>query len=221
MPGKNILPLNGKPLLAYTAHAAQQAKTLDRVVLSTDSEEIAEVGRRYDLEVPFLRPAHLATDTAHTPPVIEHAVSFLEEREGYQVDIVVTLQPTSPLRRPEHIDKVVNLLWERPQLDSVITVSEVELPPFWMFRLHGELLRPFVDDGVDYSLTERQEMDRVYRPNGAVYATRRWLLRERGVLLSAFAGGSTGYVIIDQANSLDIDSSTDFMVVEAMLKDGV
>ena len=219
LPRKNILPLAGKPVLAYTAEAALQARTLDRVLLSTDSQEIAELGREYGLEVPFLRPAHLAGDTAHTPPVVEHCISFLEEREGYQVDLVVTLQPTSPLRRPQHIDQAVGILQSSPELDSVITVSEVDLPPFWLFRLEDHVLRPFVDDGVDYSLKERQEMEGVYRPNGAVYVARRCLLKERGILLSAFAGGNTGYVIMDPVSSLDIDTRTDFMVIEAVLKE--
>ena len=217
LPGKNLLSLRGRPVLAYTAEAARQARTIDRLLLSTDSPEIAQIGKQCGLHVPFLRPAHLATDTAHTPPVIEHAVSFLEEREGCRVDLVVTLQPTSPLRLSQHIDEAVTLLQRNPELDSVITVSQVELPPFWMFRLKGQLLRPFVDDGVDYSLKERQEMAPVYRPNGAVYVTRRRLLKEKGVLFSAFAGGNTGYVIMDPVSSLDIDTRTDFMVIEAAL----
>ena len=219
LPKKNVLPLAGKPLLAYTVEAARLAETLDRVLLSTDSEEIAGLGKQFGVEVPFLRPGELATDTAHTPPAIEHAISFLEKQEEYPVDIVVTLQPTSPLRQPQHIDQVVRLLQENPEMDSVITVSEVDLPPFWLFRLDGRQLRPFVDDGVDYSLKERQEMDRIYRPNGAVYATRRSLLKEQGRIYAAFCGGNTGYVLMDPISSLEIDTRIDFMVIEEVLKE--
>jgi len=219
LPNKNILPLGGKPVLAYTAEAAKGATTLDRVILSTESSEIAQVGRDWGLEVPFMRPDHLATDTSHTPPVIEHAVAFLEQEEGIEVDLVVTLQPTSPLRNSKHIDDAVTLLRDHPEMDCVISVAEADLPPFWYFRLNGDQLRPFVDDGVDYSLKERQEMEQIYRPNGAVYVTRRSLLKERGIIFSAFSGGNTGYVIMDPISSLDIDTKTDFAVIEAVLKE--
>ena len=218
LPGKNILLLGGKPVLAHTIGAALDAGCLDHIVLSTDSEEIARIGQEFGVEAPFLRPAHLATDTAHTPPVIEHAVGFLEEREGFEAALVVTLQPTSPLRLPEHIAQTVSLMQTHPEMDSAITVSEVGIPPFWMFRLSGDLLHPFINDGIDYSLKERQELDPVYRPNGAVYVTRRQLLRKKGVIFSAFSGGNTGYVCMDPISSLDIDNMTDFMVIEAALK---
>lgn len=217
LPHKNILPLGGKPVLAYTIEAALAAKSLDRVILSTDSQEIADIGKEYGAEVPFLRPAEMATDSAHPTAVLEHAVNHLEEREGYAVELVVTLQPTSPLRSAENIDQTVDCLKRHPEFDSAITVKEVDLPTYWIFRLDGSLLRPFVDDGVDYSLIRRQDMEQHYRPNGAVYVTRRNLLREKKVIFSAYAGGATGYVIMDMESSLDIDTKLDFMVVEAAL----
>ena len=125
----------------------------------------------------------------------------------------------SPLRASQHIDDAVNLLRDHPDLDCAISVAEADLPPFWLFRLKGNQLRPFVDDGVDYSLKERQEMEQIYRPNGAVYVTRRSLLKEQGIIFSVFAGGSTGYIIMDPVSSLDIDTKTDFAVIEAVLKE--
>jgi len=215
---KNVLTLQGKPVLAYTIEAALAAKTLDRVILSTDSEEIANVGREYGADVPFMRPAKLATDSAHPTAVLEHAVNHLESQENYPVELVVTLQPTSPLRSAGNIDQAVGCLKQHPEFDSVITVREVDLPTYWILRLDGSLLRPFVDDGVDYSLKRRQDMEQHYRPNGAVYVTRRSLLKDRGLIFSAYAGGSTGYVIMDPESSLDIDTQFDFMVIEAALK---
>jgi len=218
LPRKNILPLMGKPLLAYTVETAQRARTLDRVILSTDSEEIAAVGRQYGVEVPFIRPAHLATDTAHPTAVMKHAVSFLED-EAYAVDLVVILQPTSPLRQPEHIDQAVHLLQENSELDSVVTVQEVDHPAFSNLRAQGSVLSPFVNDGVDYSQKRRQDLERMYRPNGAVYVTRRWLLMEKGVIFSAFVGGKTGYLLMDPFSSLEIDTRIDLMVIEAVLQE--
>jgi CMP-N-acetylneuraminic acid synthetase len=218
LPGKNIMPLLGKPVLAYTVEAALQARTLDRVILSTDSEEIAEVGRKSGVEVPFIRPPELATDDAHPTAVLEHAITYLAETDGYDVELVVTLQPTSPLRVAGDIDDAVQVLQNNPDMDSVITVKEVDLPPYWILRLDGQYLRPFVDDGTDYSLMRRQELEQTYRPNGAVYVTRKELLKDRGLIFSAFSNGKTGYVLMEPIRSLDIDTETDFKVIEAVMR---
>ena len=218
LPGKNLRRLGRHPLVAHTILVAKQAWTLDRVILSTDSPQIAKVGKRYGVEVPFLRPKYLARDTTHTPPVIEHAVSYLEKHEGMKVDIVVTLQPTSPFRRVEHINSAVRLLSTKRRLDSVITVKVVTLPPFWMFKARKHRLVPFVQNGIDYSVKERQELPTIYQPNGAVYATRRKLLRDQGLIFSTFSGGATGYVVMDPVTSLDIDGPMDFMMAEIVLK---
>lgn len=220
LPGKNLRLLHGKPLLAYTIEAATQCACVDRAILTTDSPQIAEVGKRYGAEVPFLRPAELARDETHTPPVIEHAVSYLETKERYPVDIIVTLQPTSPFRGPDHIAAAVERLVASPHLDSVISVREVTCPPFWMLRGEGDRLVPFVSDGVDYSLLERQQLPTLYQPNGAIYVTRRTLLRDHGVLFSAFRGGQTGFMVMDWRSSIDIDTELDFVVAEAMAQSG-
>jgi len=218
LPGKNLARLGGRPLIAHTILAARGARTLDRVILTTDSPAIAAVGRRYGAEVPFLRPKDLARDTTHTPPVIEHAVRFLERREGCHVDIVVTLQPTSPFRRPEHIDRGVRMLAADPRLDSVVAVKEAAIPPFWVFRTRRGRLVPFVSDGTDYFLKERQQLERTVQPNGALYVTRRRLLAERGILVSAFNGGAAGYVLMDPLTSVDIDGPMDLVVANLLVK---
>ncbi len=217
VPGKNLARVGGHPLVGWAILSARKARTLDRIILSTDSPKIAWVGQRYGAEVPFSRPASLARDGTHTPPVLEHAVSFLEG-QGQKVDVVVTLQASSPFRRPEHIDATVRRLLNSPRLDSVITVKEVSFPPFWMLRDRGGILKPFVEDGVDYSLKERQQMSCVYQPNGAVYATRRDLLKKRGLIFSAFAGGKTGCVVMDSVSSLDVDHPMDLEVVRTAFK---
>lgn len=218
LPGKNILPLMGQPVLVYTVEAALQARTLDRVILSTDSEEIADVGRLAGVEVPFIRPEELATDSAHPTAVLEHALTYLAETEGYITELVVTLQPTSPLRVSGDIDDAVRLLQINPEMDSVITITEVGLPPYWVLRTDGPYLQPFINDGTDYSLMRRQELEQTYRPNGAVYVTRRELLQDRGLIFSAFSRGKTGYVLMDPIRSLDIDTETDFTVIESILR---
>ena len=123
VPRKNIRQLAGKPLLAYTAEAALASSRLTRVILSTDDEEIAEVGRSCGLEVPFLRPAKLAEDTTPTLPVVQHAVQFLETR-GEQFDAICLLQPTNPLRQTSDIDGCIELL-ESAEADTVFTMLAV------------------------------------------------------------------------------------------------
>ncbi len=218
-PGKNLALLDGLPLVAYPILAARRATTLDRVILSTDSPEIVRVGRRFGVEVPFLRPRHLAGDTTHTPAVIEHAVRFLEREQGYRTDGVVTLQPTSPFRRPEDINRGVRMLLSHPSLDSVLSVKESAVPPFWTFLPRGHRLTPFVQDGTDYLLKERQQLPRTVQPNGAVYVTRRDFLKKKRTLVSAFDGGRSGYFLMDRLRSVDIDEPIDLELAKRLLKE--
>src|SRR5882672_10415180 len=176
LPGKNLAKLGQYSLLERAIMAARHAKTLDRVILSTDSPKMAKQGKKVGAEVPFLRPTHLAQDKTHTPDVIAHAVAFIEKRDKKRVDIVVTLQPTSPFRRAEHIDAVVRLLLKHKKFDSAISVKSSAFPPHWMLRAQKNRLSPLFDDGTDYSLKERQQLPQTFQPNGAVYATRRDLL---------------------------------------------
>jgi CMP-N-acetylneuraminic acid synthetase len=135
VPGKNVRPLAGHTLLEYTARAARESGVIDRIVLSTDSAEIADAGRRAGLEVPFIRPASLAADDTPMVPVIMHALSEIE-RHAWSPDIIVLLQPTSPLRRPQHVRDAVNALRESTA-DSVVTVVEVprHLSPDYVMRI--------------------------------------------------------------------------------------
>src|SRR5258705_3977965 len=133
VPGKNIRPLCGKPLLQYTAEAALVARHLSRVILSTDDEEIARVGERCGLQVPFLRPAQLAQDQTSMLPVVQHALTWLESC-GERFSAVCLLQPTNPLRRSEDIDGCIEL-FVREDADAVVTVLTVphEHNPHWVY----------------------------------------------------------------------------------------
>ncbi|MDD4287212.1 MAG: acylneuraminate cytidylyltransferase family protein, partial [Candidatus Peribacteraceae bacterium] len=135
LPRKNIASLNGKPLLAYTCEAALGSTLLTRVILSTDDEDIAAIGRQYGVEVPFMRPAHLATDKADSMDVLLYVLQELEKREHYAPSLVVLLQPTSPLRTSAHIDAGIVLL-QQTGADSVVSVTEVphlHCPPHAMY----------------------------------------------------------------------------------------
>jgi CMP-N-acetylneuraminic acid synthetase len=215
LPGKNIRKLLDKPLIAYTIKAALQSKFIDRTIVSTDGKKIADVARRYGAEVPFLRPAHLATDTAHTPPVIEHAISYLEKNENYKVDIVVTLQPTNPLRRAEHIDLGIKKFL-KASTDSLIGVKEA-FPPWWLFKPKGNRVIPFIEfkKGVNALNLERQQLPKVYQVNGALYVTKRDYLRRANSLVNQ---KSCAYLLMDEESSLDVDTPLDFKIIEQVLK---
>ena len=210
IPGKNIRPLGGKPLLAWTAEAALAARRLSRVVLTTDDEKIAEVGRVCGLEVPFLRPADLAMDDTPTLPVLQHAVSELESR-GDRFDAVCLLQPTSPFRRSGDIDGCIELL-ETESLDAVVSVLPVppEHNPHWVYFRDGDgLLR--LATGEDQPIPRRQELPPAFHRDGAVYVTRRDVLME-GSLYGKRLGG-----YLADSRSVNLDTPADWEKAERLV----
>ncbi len=213
IPRKNIAPLLGKPLLAYTAEAALAARRLSRVILSTDDEEIAEVGRRCGLEVPFMRPPELARDDTPTIPVLQHAVRWLEVA-GEAYDAILTLQPTNPLRLSEDIDGAIDLL-ERTGADSVISFVEVgDNHPARMkvITTEGRVLDPpFAEESEGQP---RQQLAKLYLRAGLIYLTRRSVLMEQ----SSLKGRDCRAWLVPQERAWGIDTSFDFFVVEQLLR---
>jgi len=204
VPGKNVKPLAGHSLLEYTARAARDSGVIDRIVLSTDSPEIADAGRRAGMEAPFMRPASLAADDTPMLPVIQHALAEIV-RSGWSPDIIVLLQPTSPLRRPDHIRDAVNLLRET-DADSVVTVVEVprHLSPDYVMRIDKGRLMPFLPDGAQ--ITRRQDARPAYSRDGTVYAFRSTTLERFGSIY----GEDCRPLLIDAKESLSIDSASDW-----------
>ena len=209
IPGKNIRPLGGRPLLAWTAESALAAKRLSRVVLTTDDERIAEIGRVCGLEVPFLRPAELAMDDTPTLPVLQHAVSELE-KAGDRFDAICLLQPTSPFRRAGDIDGCIELL--ETGLDAVVSVLPVpaEHNPHWVyFRDNDGLLR--LATGEDQPIPRRQELPPAFHRDGAVYVTRRDVLME-GSLYGRRLGG-----YLADSRSVNLDTPADWERAERLV----
>jgi CMP-N,N'-diacetyllegionaminic acid synthase len=212
VPGKNIRLLHGKPLLAYTAEAALAAKALNRVILSTDDEKIAEVGRRCGLEVPFMRPAELARDETPMLPVVQHALREMEAAAG-EFDAVCLLQPTTPLRRPAMIDDCIRLLCDS-QVDSVMTVLPVpvEFNPHWVY-LCDELGNLRLSTGDNSPISRRQDLPPAFRREGSVYVTRRHVI----VNSHSLYGGSTRGYPIDPQQSVNIDGPADWERAERLV----
>jgi len=212
IPNKNIKLLAGKPLIVYTVEAAQKSGVFDRLLVSTDGQEIARVARLAGADVPFLRPAELASDTAGMMAVICHTVEWLEER-GVTYDCVVLLQPTSPLRTAEDIVAALELFVER-EADVVVSVCEAEHHPWWCGTLAADgALTGFLLPEVP---VVRQGLPRYYRLNGALYLAR-WEFAKSGN--NWFGPRSYAYVMPRQ-RSVDIDDPVDFILAEALLLRG-
>ena len=199
VPDKNLRPLAGRTLLDYVHRAATESGVIDRLVLSTDALPIAEAGRRAGLEVPFMRPASLAQDDTPMLPVITHALDMLE-RDGWKPEVIVLLQPTSPLRRAEHVRQAVEAL-RRTHADSVVTVVEVprHLSPDYVMRVEDGRLRPFLAEGA--RITRRQDARPAYSREGTVYACWRATIERFGGIY----GDDCRPLVIEPGDSLSID----------------
>jgi N-acylneuraminate cytidylyltransferase len=216
IPRKNLRLLAGKPLVAHAVEVARAAACVTRTVCSTDDPEIADVARAAGAEVPFLRPAELAGDRSEDWPVFMHALGWLEREEGWVPDVVLNLRPTSPLRRPAHVDAAVRMLLETGA-DSVKSVCLARQHPHKMWRLAPDgCMQPFVqtlfrlERGPD---VPRAELEDVYWQNGIVDATGRAVILEQGVMIGRRVAG----LVTDPSESIDIDTPLDLMLAELLV----
>ena len=211
IPDKNIISVNGQPLIAYTILAAAEAKSLARCIVSTDSERIAAVCRKLGADVPFLRPVELAQDDTPTLPVVLQALNYL--KEAY--DAVMVLQPTSPLRSSADIDRAVEMLEADPKADSVISVVNVgdNHPARMKFIRDGVLIDPPFAEQMEGQ--RRQDLPDLYLRNGAIYLTRTSVIREQ----ESLKGKKSLALVMPEIRSVNIDSKIDLVVAEALLRE--
>lgn len=203
IPRKNVRLLCGKPLIAYTIEAALSSKLVDRVVVSTEDEEIGKISREYGAEI-IKRPEELATDDTPTEPVLEHAIKHLEQIENYKADIVVLLQPTSPLRNTRHIDEALETFLIN-KYDSLLSVCSSHAF-LWKVARKG----PYPLNYDFRSRPRRQDRELEYRENGAIYITKYDILINEHNRL----GGKVGLYVMPEENSLEIDTEFDFWLCE-------
>jgi len=208
IPQKNIKKLGEKPLIAYTIEEALRSEYLDHVFVSTEDPEIAEISIKYGAEV-IDRPSVLAGDSSKTVDVILHAVEYLE-KNGIRPQIIVLLQPTSPLRNTGDIDAAIKLFLDN-ECDSVISVCEPDHSPFWCFTVNGKYLRPLFDQR--YKNTRRQDLPTAVMPNGAIYVSSPESIRK----LEGFYGDRTIPYCMPPERSIDIDTPLDFIVAEVLV----
>lgn len=209
--GKNIKELNGKPLIAYAIEEALKSKYIDKLIVTTEDKEIAEVSKRFGAEIPFLRPEELsADDTPGIQPIL-HAVNWFIEKEIY-FDYVMCLQCTSPFRKVYQIDDSIEKLFNEGS-DSIISLCESEANPFWMKKIENGYLKDFLSNNTFYA--RRQDIPKVYSLNGAIYlANTEILLRYN----NWYTENTIPY-IMDKLSSLDIDDIFDFKFAELLMKE--
>lgn len=216
VPRKNLGLLAGRSLLAHAAAAAGAARSLTRTVLSTDDDEIRAAGLALGLDVPFVRPAALATDAARSADVALHALETIEASGDAGYDVVVLLEPTSPLRLATDIDEAVGRLDRDTHADAVVSVCQVEAPhPMKMQMVTGGRLVPLFPDVWRDGL-RRQDLPPVYELTGTVYAVRVSALRRT----RSFWSGTVAPLIVPRSRAVNIDSALDFVVAEALLSAG-
>lgn len=213
VPGKNIKVLGGLPLIVYTINAALRAKNIDRVIVTTDDADIADVARKYGAEVPFIRPKHLAQDNSMALDAYLHAVDFLQEKDGVAITKFMVLLPTSPFRTSQHIDDAIQL-FDTTQAETLISMSEVEIPPTWYYELDNNLRVTNAGFGTGNCVANRQESKSYYRPNGAIYILDYDMLKNER---SYYCDNTVAY-IMDYVSSVDIDTIDDFEYAEYLLR---
>jgi len=167
IPKKNLIDLGGFPLIAYSIAAAKLSKYIDRNVVSTDNDEIAEVAKKYGAEMPFMRPKEFATDTSTDAEFVKHALDWFIEHEGSQPEYLVHLRPTTPLRDPKLIDQAIEKINNDKEATSLRSAHELSEPPHKYFKLDGEYFVDFLDDVEDQNLP-RQSFPAAYHPDGYV-----------------------------------------------------
>jgi len=211
LPGKNIKELCGKPLIAWSIEAGLKSKYIDELVVSTDSIEIAKIAIDYGANVPFIRPDYLASDTAASIDVIQHTLDYYE-KNGKNFDIVILLEPTSPLREDNDIDNMLNLLIQKyHECDSVISIGEVHEHPSIMKRIENGVLKPICENLVIKS--RRQDNETAYFPYGVAYiAKKESLLKTRTFYIE-----NSCYYKIKRHQCYEIDDIYDFIAIEAVM----
>lgn len=211
VPHKNIRDLDGKPLIAYTIEAAIKSKVFDKIVVSTDSFEIAEIAQRYGAEVPFIRPKDISGDFSSSDDSVLHAIDYFK-RKGKEFEYVCKLQPTSPLRNKKHIMEAYQLLKDSNS-NFVVSVCECEHSPLWTGILdEKKSLDVFINEYVKGAC--RQKLPKYYRLNGAIYMG----ITEAFECNKSFFGKNGTAFIMNQEESIDIDNYFDFEIAKLLIK---
>ncbi len=213
VPRKNITKIDGLPLISYTISSALEVDRLTDIIVSTDDYEIGSISKELGVDVPFIRPPNLATDNSQSYPVIEHALKYMEKLRGFNYDVILMLQPTSPLRTSSHINEAIDL-YNTEECDSVVSIVSVGgNHPLRMKKLDGNRLSNYVDQK-SWNMLPRQVLPEVYIRNGAIYMIRRDEFIKNKELIGS---NCLGYEM-NNKDSVNIDTYIDLMVAEILIK---
>jgi len=210
IPHKNIQKLAGKPLIYYSINSAKISKCFNKIIVSTDDEKIAKISKVYGAEVPFLRPKNISKDSSSTIEVIKHTLEFLKKNQNYIPDIIIVLQPTSPLRTSNLIRNAIQIL-KKSNSTSVISVSKIKKHPFSAFWLKSRLLKPFKQNFTEYN--RRQKYPDLYFPTGSIYAFWNETIKK----YNSMYGPKIKPILLDVEN-IDIDDKFDLFLAEMIIK---
>lgn len=219
IPRKNIKDLGGKPLIAWTIDAAKASGVFNRVILTTDDKEIADAGKRCGAEIPFIRPQELAEDKTPTLPVLQHAVSWLKEHDGYAANAVMLLQPTAPFRQARHIKEAVEL-FKQSGADSVVSVVEIpgHFSPYWAVVEDADgYAKLFTGDAIHKRIPRRQDFPKkTYAHNGAIYLLKTDLLLHPEA--PSLYGERVKLYPMEEKYSVNIDGPEDWELAESAVR---
>lgn len=210
IPHKNIQNLAGKPMISYTISAAKKSKYVDRIIVTTDDKKIAKVSVSSGAEVPFLRPQKISKDNSTTLQAVKHTLDFLRIHQSYIPDVIVILQPTSPLRTTKLIDYTINTLI-KSKATCALTVSKIKKHPFSSFWLKSGFLEPFNRNFIKYD--RRQKQPDLYFPTGDVYALWHNTIEKYGSIY-----GPKIKPVLAESISVDIDDPFDLFLAEMIIK---
>lgn len=217
LPNKNILPMLGHPLIAYSVKAAKDSSYINRVIVSTDSEQIAEIARSYGAEIPFMRPDEYAQDLSTDLEVFRHALQWLKEKEGYVPDYVIQLRPTSPVRQAQIIDQCIERMLRNPQADSLRIVTPSPITPYKMWTLVDEeqpMLPLLSVDGVKEPYNEpRQRLPKTYWQIGTLDVIRSHVIIDE----NSMSGDVIMPHIVENVFAVDIDDLSGFQKAEEVI----
>lgn len=205
---KNIIDLNGRPLISYTIEETKKSKYIDKIVVSTDGEEIANISKKYGAEVPFLRPKELATDKSKSIDAVLHCINELERINQY-FDYCILLQPTQPFRKSSDIDEAILSIIENDE-ESLASVCEVNEHPILMRRIKNNILYSILDCN---STVRRQDFEKIYRVNGAIYINK----INKNLNKDTSLNDNKMPYIMSRKNSVDIDTIDDLKLAEVYL----
>lgn len=214
LPGKNVRPLAGHPLLAYSIAAGLQSSLVNRVICSTDSQEIADIAVQYGAEVPFLRPSEMAGDSSPDIDAFQHLIQQLKDRENYRPDIIAQLRPTSPIRLPGQVDEALENLLNNPQTDSVRAVTPSPATPYKMWRIGENILSPLLTiDGVPEPFNmPRQALPEVWWQTGTLD-----IMRTSVIESGSMTGAEIRPFIVKPEHAIDIDHLESFALAEQVI----